>query len=130
MSFSDRMKEILGQSVTASKGLASKAGEKAQDLGGKGFKASKGFLNKAGKKAQDLGEKGVLKLEIKQLEGQAQKQMTRLGYEVYSHLVEKNGDAISMDTPEIKVILGEISLLREGIEKREADLQNRKQAES
>ena len=126
MSFSDRMKELVGQGLSVSKDIASKAGEKAQDFGGKGFQASKGFLNKAGAKAQDLGEKSVLRLEIKQLEGQAQKQMARLGSEVYSLLVEKEVGTVSADTTEISIILGDIALIRGGIEKREAELQSRK----
>ena len=126
MAFSDRMKELLGQGVSVSRDLAAKAGEKAQDLGGKGYQASKEFLAKAGAKAQTLGEKGVLRLEIKQLEGQAQKQMARLGAEVYSLLVEKDAGTVSLENPELTSILADIAQIREAIEKREAELQGRK----
>ncbi|MDR2630957.1 MAG: hypothetical protein LBC60_08555 [Spirochaetaceae bacterium] len=126
MAFSDRMKNFFETSAQVSKELVSKAGAKAQDLGEKGFKASKDILQKAGTKAQDLGETTILKLEIKQLEGQAQRLIGRLGTEVYSALVEHESPGITSDTPAIKAILAEIALVKESIEKREQDLQNRK----
>jgi hypothetical protein len=113
MAFSDRMKDMLGQ-----------AGEKAQDLGTKGIQVSKDILNKAGAKAQELGERGVLTLEIKQLEGQFSKQITRLGTEVYKALVERGIESIDKD--ELQAILGELALTRETIEKKEGELQSKK----
>jgi hypothetical protein len=115
MAFSDRMKDMLGQ-----------AGEKAQDLGTKGFQVSKDLLSKAGAKAQELGERSVLTLEIKQLESQFSRQITRLGAEVYKALVERGAGGIGPETPEIQSILGELAVTRETIEKKEQDLQNRK----
>ena len=126
MSFGERMKELLGQGLSASKELAVKAGERAQDIGEKSFQASKELFNKAGAKAQDLGEKGVLMLEIRQLEGQAGKLISRLGSEVYSLLAEQRLESVSSDTPEVKTVLGEIALIREALEKRETELKNRK----
>ena len=104
MTFSERMKELLDQGVAASKEFAAKAGAKAQDL----------------------GERGVLMLEIKQLEGQAQKLLGRLGNEVYRAFVERNQSAVERETPEIKAILTEIASIRETIEKKDADLKSRK----
>ncbi|QQO11269.1 hypothetical protein [Breznakiella homolactica] len=118
MTFSDRMKDILDQS----KEFLSKAGEKAQDWGEKGFQASKNFVNKAGEKAQDLGEKSVIKLEIRQLESQAQKLIGKLGIEAYQAFVERGAKSVTIDTPAIKPILAEIASIREAIEKREAEL--------
>jgi hypothetical protein len=126
MNFSDRMKEFFETGAQASKDFVSKAGAKAQDFGEKSYKVSKDFLQKAGAKAQDLGETTVLKLDIKQLEGQAQKLIGRLGTEVYSALVEHESPNISPDTPAIKAILTEIAVVKEGIEKREQELQARK----
>jgi hypothetical protein len=126
MTFGERMKELMDQSLAVSKELASKAGEKAQDWGERGFAASKELASKAGAKAQDLGERGVLMLEIKQLEGQAQRLLTRLGAEVYGAFAERNEPSVSADSPEIKAMLSEIANLKSAIEKREADLKNRK----
>jgi hypothetical protein len=122
------MKELIESGAQASKVLATKAGSKAQDLGEKGYKASKELLQKAGAKAQELGETAVLKLEIKQLEGQAGKLMGRLGAEVYRALVEQGNPELSAETPVVKAILTEITQAKESIEKREKELQDRKGA--
>ena len=126
MSFTDRMKEILEQGAAVSKEFMSKAGEKAQDWSQRGYQASKEFVVKAGTKAQELGEIGVLKLEIKQLEGQAQKLIGRLGAEAYSAFVDRSAKSITVDTPAVKAILAELASVRDAIEKREAELDNRK----
>jgi hypothetical protein len=120
------MKELIGSGAQASKVLAVKAGSKAQDLGEKGYKASKDLLQKAGAKAQELGEAAVLKLEIKQLEGQAQKLLGRLGVEVYGALVEQESPNLSAETPALKAILTDLAQVKEEIEKRERELQARK----
>ncbi|GHV57523.1 hypothetical protein AGMMS49579_23510 [Spirochaetia bacterium] len=127
MAFSDRMKELLEQGVSVSRELAAKAGEKAQDWGEKGYRVSKEFAAKAGAKAQDLGERGVLTLEIKQLENQARKLTGRLGAEAYHAFVEKGAKTISVDTPAIKALLAELASVKEAIEKRESELQNRRE---
>ena len=123
MTFSDRMKELLDQGMSVSRDFATKAGEKAQDWGEKGYKASKDFMFKAGAKAQELGERGVLMLEIKQLEGQAQKLLGRLGTEVYHILVENGEAAVASETPTVNALLKELGSLREAIEKKEAEIQ-------
>ena len=104
MTFSERMKELLDQ----------------------GLAASKEFAVKAGAKAQDMGERGILMLEIKQLEGQAQKLLTRLGNEAYQVFAEQNQDSLDRESPNIKALLGEIAIIREAIEQKEADLKNRR----
>jgi hypothetical protein len=103
MTFSERMKELLDQGLTASKELALKAGAKAQDL----------------------GERGMLMLEIKQLEGQAQKLLGRLGNETYRAFSEKDQETLRRDTPEVQTILAEITKTREAIEEKETDLHSR-----
>jgi hypothetical protein len=104
MTFSERMKGILDQGISVSKDIASKAGAKAQDL----------------------GERGVLALEIKQLEGQAQKLIAKLGNEAYKSFVERGVKTLSSDTAAVKVLLAEITSVREAIEKREGELKKRK----
>lgn len=104
MAFTERMKEMFDQGLTASKGLASKAGAKAQEL----------------------GEIGVLKFEIMQLEGQAQKLIGRLGSEVYKRLAEQAAPSVSAEDPAVQALLSDISGVRESIEKRESELRSRR----
>jgi hypothetical protein len=104
MTFSERMKEMFDQ----------------------GLSASKEFATKAGAKAQDLGERGIMMLEIKQLESQAGKLISRLGNEAYRTFVVNNQESINRDAPEMKIILGEIAAIKETIEKKETELKNRK----
>jgi hypothetical protein len=125
MTFTERMKELLDQGVAASKDIATKAGGKAQEWGEKSYRASKDFISKAGAKAQDLGERGVLMLEIKQLEGRAQKLLARLGTEVYANLAEQGNETLSANDAAIKSLLADIVSVKESIEKRETELQSR-----
>jgi len=104
MTFSERMKDLLDQGVAA----------------------SKEFALKAGAKAQDLGERGILMLEVKQLEGQAQKFIGRLGNEAYKAFVEGNQDTLDKNAPEVTTLLAEIAKVREAIEQKETDLRNRR----
>jgi hypothetical protein len=104
MNFSDRMRELLDQGVAA----------------------SKDFAVKAGAKAQDLGERGVLMLEVKQLESQAQKAIARLGNEAYAVFTDKGGDTLSANDPAVKALLSELALIKEAVEKKETELQSRR----
>ncbi len=104
MTFSERMKDLLDQGVAA----------------------SKEFAIKAGAKAQDLGERGILMLEIKQLEGQAEKLIARIGNEVYKTFVERDENTLTRDDPEIKGILTELARVRETIEQKETELKERR----
>jgi hypothetical protein len=104
MTFSERMKEVLEQ----------------------GLDATKEFAIKAGAKAQDLGERGVLIVEIKQLEAQAKKLLTRLGTEAYIAFTEQGQLSVNMDDAAIKPILEELADVKEQIETREANLRERK----
>jgi hypothetical protein len=108
------------------KRLASKAGEKAQDLSEKGLQISKEWVNKAGAKAQDLGEQGVLVIEINQLKGQTQKLIDNLGFEVYEALVTQGIESITVDTPKITEILRDIASNKKIIAEKEEVLQSRK----
>ena len=104
MTFVERMKELLDQGVAV----------------------SKDFAVKAGAKAQDLGERGVLMLEIRQLEGQAQKLIGRLGTEAYQAFTERGEQSLSVDSASVKAILSDIASARESIEAKEAELKLRK----
>ena len=104
MKFSERMKELFEQ----------------------GLAASKDFAVRAGGKAQEMGERGVLMLEIKQLEGQAQKLINRLGNEAYRAFAEENVESLSVDAVPVKGILTEIAMVRESIEKKDEELQSKK----
>jgi capsule polysaccharide export protein KpsE/RkpR len=119
------MRELLDQGAYVSKEFAAKAGEKAQDWSEKGYQVSKDFLSKAGAKAQDLGERGVLMLEIKQLEGQAQKLLGRLGNEVYTAFTERKETSFRADSPDLDPLLAELDRIKKEIEKREQELKNR-----
>ena len=104
MAFSDRMRELLDQGVAA----------------------SKEFAVKAGAKAQDLGERGVLMFEIRQLEGQAQKLIGRLGAEAYRTFTEQGEQTLSAESTPVKTLLSEIATVRESIERKESELKLRK----
>jgi hypothetical protein len=104
MAFVDRMKELLDQGVAV----------------------SKEFAIKAGAKAQDLGERGVMMLEIRQLEGQAQKLIGRLGTEAYQAFTERSELTLSAESDSVKSILVEIAAVRKSIEAKEAELKSRK----
>jgi hypothetical protein len=104
MTFSERMRELLEQGVTASKEFAAKAGAKAQDL----------------------GERGILMIEIKQLEAKAQKLLGRLGNEVYQAFAERNQTSVERSAPEVEALMKELSSLRDSLEQKEADLKSRR----
>jgi len=104
MTFTERMRELLDQ----------------------GMAASKDFAVKAGAKAQDMGERGVLMLEIKQLESQAQKLIGRLGAEAYQTFTERGEQTLSCESAPVKSLLADIAAAKESIERKEAELQLRK----
>jgi len=102
-------------------------GERMKDVLEQGWAASKDLAVKAGAKAQDLGERGMLMLEIKQLENNAQKLITRLGNEAYIAFTEHDKNTIDRDAVEIRTILEEIAVVKDAMEKKEAELKSRKQ---
>lgn len=100
--------------------------ERMKDFWDQGVAVSKDFAVKAGGKAQELGERGILMLEIKQLEGQAQKLINRLGNEAYHAFAELEKKTLSAESAPVKGILTEIALIRESIEKKDLELQAKK----
>jgi hypothetical protein len=103
-----------------------KFSERMRDLLEQGLSASKEFAVKAGAKAQDLGERGMMMLEIKQLEGQAQKLLSRMGNECYRAFAEHDQASIDRSAPEFKALLDELNTIKEAIEKKETELKARK----
>jgi hypothetical protein len=101
-------------------------GERMKEMMEQGLAASREFAVKAGAKAQDLGERGLLMWDIKQLENQAQRLLTRLGNEAYITFTERDESTLDRDAVEIRTILEEIALIKEAIEKKEIELKNRK----
>lgn len=99
-------------------------GEKMKDFLEKGLETSRDFMTKAGAKAQDMGEKGVLKLEIAQLQSQAQKLLARLGTEVYTAISEKDAETLTASDPEIATLVAQITEIKKSIEKREKELKS------
>ncbi len=73
---------------------------------------------KARDKASEWGEKGMTKMEIRQLEGRAEKLMTKLGREVYEHLVAEDQKTVSKGTEGVRDILQELQRIQELVEAR------------
>jgi hypothetical protein len=95
--------------------------EKMKDMIDKGVVASRDLAKKASEKAKELGAKGVLKLEIVQLESQAEKLVAKLGAEVYASLVERKAASVSGGDPAIAGAVKEIERLRTEIDKKEKE---------
>ena len=100
MDFMSRMKQTLDKSV----------------------EVSKDFLGKAGDAAKDLGEKGVLRLEIRELEGRAKKEFSKLGQLTYQTFVKEEKASITSKNQELTAILEEIRHIEAEIDKREEQL--------
>jgi len=100
-------------------------GERMKELLEQGWAASKEFAIKAGEKAQDLGEKGILMWDIKQLENQAQKLISRLGSEAYTSFTERNQETIERGAVEFRTILDEITNIKDQIEKKDSELKSK-----
>jgi len=95
--------------------------EKMKDMVDKGLAASRDLAKKASDKARELGTKGVIKLEIVQLESQAEKLVAKLGAEVYAGLVERGAVSVTRDDPAISGVLKEIEGLRAQIDRKEKE---------
>lgn len=85
-----------------------------------GLDATHDIYLKAKSKAVELGELGMTQLEIRQLEGRAEKLMARLGTEVYRLFSEEERKTVSHSTEGVKEILQELDSIK-------AILDNKKQ---
>ncbi len=93
--------------------------KKAMD---KSVEVSKEFLGKAGETARDLSSKGVLRLEIRELEGRAKKEFSRLGHLVFEHFVKEEKASVTSKNQDVAAFLEEITRLEDEIHKREEQL--------
>jgi hypothetical protein len=96
----------------------------------KGLEGSRDLLGKARDKAQDLGERGVLRVEIIQLENQAEKLVSKLGAVAYEALVVEKEDHVSSDSVGVPELIGEINEVHARIKEKEALLELAKRKES
>ncbi len=88
----------------------------------KGAATSRELFDKAKDKAQDLGEMGVLKIEISQLENQAEKLIAKLGARTFEVLVGDGQSTLSRKTSGVGELLDEIDSLRSRIADKEEAL--------
>ena len=97
--------------------------DRMKDAMEKGLDGSRDLLGKAKDRAQDLGERGVLRLEIMQLENQAEKLIGKLGTRTYEALVTEQRLQVDRDTQGVAELIGEIDEVRERIREKEAALE-------
>jgi hypothetical protein len=96
----------------------------------KGLEGSRDLLSKAKDRTQELGERGVLRVEIMQLESQAEKLLGQLGTRTYEALVKEGHDQISTSTAGISEIIAKIDEIQSQITEKEAALELAKRKES
>jgi hypothetical protein len=94
--------------------------ERMEQLIGQGLQASREVLDRAKDKAQELGEIGLLRYEIAQLEKQAQKLFGRLGMEAFDLLSAKGQASVSREA--VKELVAELEEVRKKIQQKEGDL--------
>ena len=85
----------------------------------KGLDGSRELLSKAKDRAQDLGERGVLRLEIVQLENQAEKLIGKLGARTYEALVKENRLQVDRETEGVAALIAEIDEVHDRIRDKE-----------
>ena len=100
--------------------------EKLKNLLDQGISASKDFAAKAESKTRELGEQGVILIDIKQLENRQGKLKNLLGEETYRALVERKEDSVDRYSPSVAAILDELDDLKEAIERKKAELKERR----
>ena len=89
----------------------------------KGLDGSRDLLGRAKDRAQDLGERGVLRLEIMQLENQAEKLIAQLGTRTYEALVSEQRMQVDRQTEGVTELIDEIDEVRAKIREKEAALE-------
>ena len=100
--------------------------KRMEDIINKGMATSREVLGKATEKTKELGDKGSLKIKIKQLENQAERNCAKLGSKVYEILVKMNKNTVSKSTPDIKPIIEEITQIEKKLDENEALLKKLK----
>lgn len=89
----------------------------------KGLEGSRDLFGRAKDRAQDLGERGVLRLEIMQLENQAEKLIAKLGTRTYEALVSEQRMQVDKDTEGVSELIEQIDDVRAKIREKEAALE-------
>ena len=97
--------------------------DRMKDAMEKGLEGSRDLLGKAKDRAQDLGERGVIRIEIMQLENQAEKLVGKLGTRTYEAFVAEKRAQIDQETEGIPELIREIDDLRARIREKEAALE-------
>lgn len=80
------------------------------------------FSKDAYEKAKELGSLTKLELEVKNLQSQMQKQLTKLGSEVHRLMVDEERGEVSKDDEAVSKILGELQSLNADLLRREAEM--------
>lgn len=96
----------------------------------KGLEGSRDMLGRARDTAQDLGERGVLRVEIMQLENQAEKLVAKLGAVAFEALVVENQDQLTKDAGGVRGLIDEINDVQARIKEKESLLELAKRKES
>jgi len=96
----------------------------------KGLEGSRDVLGRARDKAQDLGERGVLRVEILQLENQAEKLVGKLGAVAYEVLVVDGQNELTKDSVGVRNLIDEINDVQVRIKEKEGLLELAKRKES
>lgn len=89
----------------------------------KGLDGSKELFGSLKERTQDLGERGVLRLEIMQLENQAEKLVGKLGARVYESLVSEGAASVDRTTAGVDELISKIDDVRQQIRLKEAALE-------
>ncbi len=89
-----------------------------------GMEGSRDFLEKAREKMNEFGETSVLRLEIRQLEGQAKQLLTKLGSQTYELLIVEGKASVTAKTAEMKDLFADLDKVKKSIAEKEGLLQN------
>lgn len=89
----------------------------------KGVEGSRDLLGRARDKAQDLGERGVLRVEIVQLENQAERLVGKLGVVAYEAFIVDQKVQLDSEDPRVKEVLDEINSVKSRITEKEGQLE-------
>jgi len=89
----------------------------------KGVEGSRDLLGRARDRAQDLGERGVLRVEIVQLENQAEKLVGQLGAVAYESFIVEKKVQLASDDPAVKEVLDQINDVKTKITEKEGQLE-------
>lgn len=89
----------------------------------KGVEGSRDLLGRARDKAQDLGERGVLRVEIVQLENQAERLVGKLGAVAYEAFIVDQKVELDSEDPHVKEVLDEINSVKSRITEKEGQLE-------